>query len=554
MRRIWILGCCGIVLLSLALTANAEQQVTLRNGTTMVGNVSNEGADLVVDVDGAKLKVPFADVQSVASLKSGDGNQAQRLLYRALEAQLLSDGENKELGLLAEAYQLAPDDPRIAFWYARGLADAGFGNGAAEVFDPHDVTIAAAYPGAADRLERAIQQRMAYEKLPPKLLKRLDQIAAAAKLKSPLPAEKSSCSAYFRLVDQADKPIERSAFRINCHGEDENLESFDDGYYLFTYMRRNHFGNNPCTLDVSQPGLATETFRFDGSVLEAEDLGVLRVQRMTDADRRPVVVKVVDAEGKPLSGAKVVFTPISSQGGRDGEPPVATNAEGEAKVKLYPNRYSSQINLKEYYPASQTIELPSGGAEPTNIDAKLHLAISATIKVAWRAKLGGHPGMPQFQNDAVTTGDFEQIAGPREAGGPPAGGGPFGPAWVRLVQEGDEMKLQFQDQMHFAPGAGPPSWVARLGRSKEQAEDAAKNLDADRELFELLDLKDLDLLESEVKLERTSLGGMPGRMQPVSVPLERGDIYVGRINGRDMHTGRPAVIEFKILASELFRP
>ena len=72
-------------------------------------------------------------------------------------------------------------------------------------------------------------------------------------------------------------------------------------------------------------------------------------------------------------------------------------------------------------------------------------------------------------------------------------------------------------------------------------------------MFDLLNLKDLDVIKDEVKLAKTNLGGMPGG-PAVSVPLEVGDIYVGRINARDMSTGRPSVIEFKILATDVSHP
>ena len=209
MRRVSILGCVTMAIGCLAATAHGEQQVKLQNGATLIGNVSMEGANLVVDIDGAKIEVPFKDVAAVTSAKAGGSNQAEQLLFKGLEAQLLSEGEKKELGLLAEAYRLAPENPHVAFWYARSLANAGNGKAASEVFEPRREAIVAAYPGIADRLASQIEQRLIYEKLPAPLLKRLDEIAAAAEHANPIGAEKTAYAAYFRLVDQADEPIEK---------------------------------------------------------------------------------------------------------------------------------------------------------------------------------------------------------------------------------------------------------------------------------------------------------------------------------------------------------
>jgi hypothetical protein len=58
----------GTVVAIGCLTAAAlgEQQVKLQSGTTLVGDVTMNGATLVVDVDGAKIEVPFKEVASVA--------------------------------------------------------------------------------------------------------------------------------------------------------------------------------------------------------------------------------------------------------------------------------------------------------------------------------------------------------------------------------------------------------------------------------------------------------------------------------------------------------
>ena len=529
--------------------AIGEQQVKLQSGATLVGDVSMNGATLVVDVDGAKIEVPFNEVASVTPVAAGEKAQAQQLLLKGLESQILSEGKGDSMGVLAEAHRLASEDPHVAFWYARNLLDAGYGKGASDVFEPQREAIVAAYPGIADRLANQIEERIEIENLPAALVKRLDEIAAAAKNGSAMQAENLAYAAYFRLVDQAEQPIGKSAFRIECTGQDEILESYPDGYYLYTFRRQRSFPDNPCRMEFAQTDLVGDAVEFRGSFQGAENLGVIRVKRLSDVDRRPVVVRVSDPEGKPLAGATVTFSMIGRSGVQGSEPAVTTIGDGAAKLNLFPNDYSCQVTLPRYAPIARSIVVPADAKQAVEVDVQLDRAIVATAKVVWRSKAVMHPGMPQFQDDAVTTGEFELQIGHDAPGAFPRGH--FGRQWVQLVQTGEEAKLQFFEQMTF-PQADA-SWIGRWRREAGNAREDSSD-EADVDVFDMLDLAQLDAIKNEIKLELTNFGRMPGRGAPVVLPLEEGDIYLGRLSAQDPQFGRPAIIEFKILAVEVKRP
>lgn len=558
MLRVSIVSGVAVAVSLLATQVRAEQKVTLQSGATLIGDVSMEGTNLVVNVDGAKIPVPFKDVASVTSVKGGDSNQPEQLLLKGLEAHALAEGDEFDLGLFAEAYRLAPDNPRVAYWYARCLVEAGNGQGAADVYEPRSEAIAAAFPGAADQLASQIKDRIALEKLPRPLVKRLDEIARAARQANAIRSKTAAYAAYFRLVDQNKKPIEKSAFRVHCNGEDGHLDSFADGYHLYTFVRRHDYGDSPCRIEVSRPGLVNEVFEFQGSSRGAQDVGLLEVKRLTDGDRKTVVVRVVDQEGKPLPEARVNITANQSDG-RDRIQPATTNADGVAKLSLFPNSYHYQVSLKDYNGVGEPLVVPIEDGPEQTIDVKLYRAIRASIRVVWQARLGNHPGMPQAGDEAVTTGEFTQEAGENNHPGV-FRGGPFGPQHVRLVQTGDSMQVQFVDHMGFPQTAPGSTWVGRLESTEAIAEvlpekkDKAFDIKVATELFDVLGLSELDAIAQEFKIKRTNLGMMHGRGGPTSLPVEAGDIFVGKVHSRDPQNGRPAFVEFKILATELVRP
>jgi hypothetical protein len=303
-------------------------------------------------------------------------------------------------------------------------------------------------------------------------------------------------------------------------------------------------------LEVSQPGLVSKTFEFQGATNGVENAGVFRVKRLTDAERLPVLVTVVDAQGKPLSGATVAFSTRGRVRSQEGVPPVTTSSDGQAKLSLFPNSYNCQISLEGFSPVTQTIMVATDAKPPIEVEAKLYRAIAATIKVEWRARLAFQPGAPE-RGDTFTAGKFEQRIGPGSVSG--YRGSPYGPPWVRLMQTGNAMQLQFMEQMYYPQPSSEATWVGQLGSVGKEAESATDSVAA-AVRFDKIDLSQLDEIKDQLKLPRSDLGGMPGRPSPVSLPVEADAIHVGKINSRDPQTGRPALIEFKILTTELALP
>ena len=119
--------------------------------------------------------------------------------------------------------------------------------------------------------------------------------------------------AMFRLVDQNKRPVDQSAFRVESRGEEENLESFDDGYFVLTFGRNRYNRDEPCRLEVVQAGLESKSFQFSPASNRLADAGEFVVSRLDEKSKRPYRVQVVDAVRKPIAGAKIVLQTTTQQ-------------------------------------------------------------------------------------------------------------------------------------------------------------------------------------------------------------------------------------------------
>ncbi len=71
MRHLSYLLLCGLVLLACPRDLSADQQVTLKSGTVVVGDVSLDGDVLIVTMNDDIVRIPLADVTLITSVESG---------------------------------------------------------------------------------------------------------------------------------------------------------------------------------------------------------------------------------------------------------------------------------------------------------------------------------------------------------------------------------------------------------------------------------------------------------------------------------------------------
>ncbi|NOZ40367.1 MAG: hypothetical protein GXP24_09090 [Planctomycetes bacterium] len=517
--------------------AQAEPLVTLQTDAQSVLKISTEGNQLAIEIDGTKLRFPLADEATSISAATLSSRQANRLLLRGLETQLLYGGKQKEVGLLAEAFRLAPDDARVAYWYARSLVNAGSGKAAQEVLAAHRDAIAAAYPGLSKRLAEQIERRVHLESLPVKLVRAIDKINASVGGSAPFFADKEPRAAYFRLVDQHEQPIEASAFQISCNGQNERRQSFERGYYLFTYLHHRSSNISPCELRVSQSGLQRKTFEFTGAAEGVADAGTFQVKRMGEEDRRPVVVKVVDAQGEPLAGVTVTFNSSNNRRRSERNLTFKTDEQGHVETRIFPDNYSCYASLTNYNRASQSFEIEPDSLSPNTLKLKLYRLMKASVKIKWRGKIIGNPNLTLSPNDPVSTGEIELHNGVQSH--------PYSSVpWVRLLQKDDQLQLQFTEQTHYGPpGLVGGSWIGRVDTSAGSGVDSGVD-------FEAIDLTKLEEWKEKVKQLRPNIPDLPGRHQPVTVAAEEGAIFVGKILSRDRNGRYPQLLDFKILVAQ----
>jgi hypothetical protein len=548
----------------------AEIEVTLKSGASLVGKVKIDGAEAVVTVGDSDLRVPLAEVDSITSIDAGPERQARQLLLSALEARLSKDGATEVVGLLAEASRLAPDDPNVAYWYANSLAEGGYGQAASDVLTKKRELIAKAYPGLVDQLAERIKKRVDMERMPPALVERLDTLNATIG-KQPENAEQRQMAAVFSIVDQDGAPIDRADFDLQCNGQDANVEAFDDGYYLYTFNRHRNNNDEPFYLDVTRHGLESKVFDITASSNRVKDAGKLVVKRYGDDEKRPFHVAVANAKGEPVIGAQVSLQAMSSRGNMSNQTLTGeTNGEGKAEIPAFPGKYHYRVNLQGYNAVSGNRELASNATDADELKLEIYPSILATVRLAWQS------AMPQ--GGGSTTGESTLDVG---SGVQPQNVYGQDPApWLRAVQVKDRLTLQFIDSPYGFQGPfGGESWVRVAGSKADLEDGAASNAKAPTsdspeappaeadpnakpgpqaeatlglEEFNDLNLDDIDDLKDKLKRPRNLGGGeQRGPRPPVVLAAETGKIYVGQLQHRDMRSGQPVQLSYKVFVEEL---
>ena len=533
---------CLDVLLVVPAQLFAEQEVTLKSGASFIGDVTLDGDAIIVQVDEAKLRVPLADVAAISPLDAGHQQQAQRLLMTALESKLMNNAGREVLAILGEAARLDPDDPKIAYWYASTLVEAGFGKAASEVYERRREEIGNAYPGMSDQLAARIAQRLELEKMPAAVVARIDKLNSAAAQQSLIP-EVRPMAAVFRLVDQNERPIERSAFRIQSNAQDDNLESFHDGYYLFTFNQNRHNRDEPCRLEITQPGLEPKTFQFRGGSPGVEMAGEFVVARYDETARKPFRARIVARDGVPVAGATITLSPVSD-GGSAASDAISgdTDDDGRIEVLVFPMKYSYRVQAEGFNHHSGTVDVQatdSTAASSREQQFKLDRAIRATVRVAWMST--------SFQGGKTSGEDTLKIAGEAPA---PNRYGQEAIAWLRPVQNQNRLTFQFINMPFGYQGPNSSEAWLRVWEPAADTEGGAAQAAA-MEKFTTLDLDKVDQLKNELTAPAGVRGGQPGYQGPMIVQAALGKVYIGQLSSRDTRTGQPMQVAFKVVIEKM---
>lgn len=362
--------------------SHAEQQVVLNSGTVLRGTATLEEGKVKVVVGDSTLEVPIADVKSIDVLDEDEKRSAARLLQAALE-QGASEGRAKlDYRLLAEARRLDPDSIPIAFWYAFALAEQGQWEGAKEIYSANQEQFAKTYPGLAADLEGRINERVADGKLPEPLRIRLETIEKQKPVSiSDLQSLQSTYYySLFRLIDQNGKPLAQSDFHIDQNRNDNQLESFEGGYYLFKHEVRNNYSSSTApTLRITKPGFAPFDFQITGTPFDVRKYGDLVVQRLDDSDKKELTVRVTSGS-KPLSNVLITIRPQIRTGGATNEQQeLRTDDKGEVTTKLFPFEYMVNGSKAKFTMASASIRPDQLKATMDPIELSMYPQLTGSI-------------------------------------------------------------------------------------------------------------------------------------------------------------------------------
>jgi hypothetical protein len=521
-------------LVSMASLAAAQQEVRLKSGGVLLGSATIDGDHAVVQVGEAAMRVPLAEVAEISATVKAEEPQPQRLLRTALEAKILNDADKEVVGLLAEAARLSPEDPQIAFWYATSLVDAGYGQAAQEALEKNLAAVRMAYPGAADRLAARIKRRVEIDKLPPDLVERLDELTTGAGAGRTNDGNREQVPYYsvFRVIDQHGTPLSMTQNSIQGGGNNERLEAFPDGYYLFSYL--NYPGNTlqPSRLIINQPGVRQQDSELPVSASVYSTPHEVKVHRFGEGDKRQVKVRVIGHDGKPIPAAEVTLQPMTMQGGYSENIITAQcNAEGIAAASAFPGQYQLRATAQNYLDAGRVVQVKVDEGDKTTHELMLHSLINADISVGWL--------WTPIQGGESASGDVT-VPWSGSANTMQDGRLPF--YMLRFDQIRNDLFLLFNGRPMDGRGGHQSSGVELRWLPLEGNQDANAETDSMKKAFDAVSLDALDKWEPKLK----PVPVMPGR-PAVRAAIKLGKIYIGKFNANDPQTGQMGELTFKVL-------
>jgi hypothetical protein len=262
--------------------------------------------------------------------------------------------------------------------------------------------------------------------------------------------------------------------------------------------------------------------------------GDLVVKRYSDDDKMPLTILVTDSDGKSVKEATVTLRPQKRDDDSAAQT-ASTDADGRAMFKAFPMNYTYAVTAKGFKSENGGIELKRDSAERDPQRVKLYPAIAATIRFAWSAT--------SLQGDGGTTHNETTIE--FGEGVPPL---PYNPDMMNLlrpVQVDDKLSLQSGPPYFGGPmSAGMETWARRV--------PAELLKDSPLEYFTGIDLNKLDEIKDEWEAVKVpSEAVRRGPYQPLSFEVEEGEVYAGKMPGRNPQNGQPTIVSFKAFVEKV---
>lgn len=146
----------------------------------------------------------------------------------------------------------------------------------------------------------------------------------------------------FRLLDQHDQPITKRSIIIANTGDKgwkEELEGLGQGEYVLTYEPYRRPITLMPILMVADADILPATYTLNAVAGEAIDMGVIRVHRFAEESKRKARIRVVDPEGKAVSGATLVANPRAVYVPADAQQRIKSDESGIVELDVYPTKY-----------------------------------------------------------------------------------------------------------------------------------------------------------------------------------------------------------------------
>lgn len=273
----------------------------------------------------------------------------------------------------------------------------------------------------------------------------------------------------FRLLDQHDQPIGKRSFYYSNTGGNQQLESLGGGYYVLSFDWRPGRKSLPTILLVADADIQPADYPLRPQPGKVVDAGVIRVHRFAEESQHKARIRVVDPEGKAVSGVTIVANPKAVWISPDAQQRIKSDESGIVEIDVYPTKYYVHAVHHDYLVRkAETFDFAALTSDDVSTLVVYPLP-NYSIELAW-IEFDGATDKPVAQEVVHLALQNGELVNANEQ-----------PGWINALQVNERVGLQFPNASESG-FAGKDLITARMVNPPSDRESAYKSLTLDQSI------------------------------------------------------------------------